>query len=754
LDLFFVNNSFSLFFKKMKKMIFLLMMCFHGLSSWAQQLSGIVLEKKDGQSQALIGASVRWRDTQAGATTDTEGRFKLARKTGQMYLIVSMLGYRSDTLHVMRDDFLTVILRPDNTALDEVSVRAGSTVLDRLNPIQTEIITTKALAKAACCNLSESFETNASVSVSYTDAITGAKQIQMLGLAGNYVQINTENIPNIRGLNTTYGLSYIPGTWVSSIDVSKGAGSVVNGYESMTGSINVELRKPDLSEKWYVNSYVNSQGRGELNLHFAQKLNSRWSTAVLSHGSFLQTNLDLNQDSFLDLPKYAQANVLNRWRYEDKHWMVQLGGKFLYENRLGGQVGFDPTTDRGRGRVYGFGNLTRRYEFFGKTARLFPEKPYQGLGLIVNASQHESNAYFGSRNYTGIQRNIYTNLIYQNILGDTRHTYRTGASFVVDNFQERFIDSTFSRRELVPGFFAEYTYAYPEKLTIVLGGRVDFHNLYGTRFTPRAHVLAHLDEQMSLRLSAGKGWRVPNGIAENFGMLIGARHIQTREAIRPEESWNYGLSLSREFWLNGQKGTLVLDGYRTDFNNQLILDMESADHAYFYNLPGRSFANSWQAEVNYSPVKRMELKLAYRYFDVRNDVRTPRGELVLLSKQFINQDRLLINLGYATRFDKWKFDFTWQWNGRRRIPDASEGHLHSVLSPSVLAPAFSNINAQITRGFKHWELYVGGENLNNFTQANPILSADNPFGPNFDAAMVWGPVIGRMVYMGMRWKMH
>jgi outer membrane receptor protein involved in Fe transport len=298
----------------------------------------------------------------------------------------------------------------------------------------------------------------------------------------------------------------------------------------------------------------------------------------------------------------------------------------------------------------------------------------------------------------------------------------------------------------------EYTETIPDKLVVVLGGRVDFHNLYGTRFTPRFHLKYNLSTNTALRLSAGKGWRMPNAIAENFGMLVNSRQLSVIGVIKPEESWNFGASLSNDFYLFGQKGTLILDAYRTDFQNQLIVDMENSDLVRFYNLKGRSFSNSFQAEVNYSPITRMDVKLAYRVFDVQNDVQTPTGELTLLPKQFVNRDRFLMNLAYATKFDKWKFDFTWQWNGKRRIPNTSEGHVHSLTSPSVFAPAFSNINAQITKAFFKWEMYVGGENLNNFTQKDPILGANDPFGKNFDASMVWGPVIGRMVYVGMRYK--
>ncbi|MFN8356700.1 MAG: carboxypeptidase-like regulatory domain-containing protein [Spirosomataceae bacterium] len=736
--------------KKFFIQVLLLFCCSSNLM--AQNLKGIVFEKKsDGKTEALVGATVRWLNAKTGIITNLEGKFELPKKTENHQLVVSFVGYRADTFMVHSLDYLTVVLQSESN-LQEVTVRSTATSIDRLNPIKTEILTTKALAKAACCNLSESFETNASVSVSYSDAITGTKQIQMLGLAGQYVQINTENIPTIRGLNNTFGLNYIPGTWVTSIDVSKGVGSVVNGPEAMAGAINVELAKPDAPEKLYLNSYFNSFGRGEINLNLAKKINNKWSLGLLTHGSTLQTRLDKNKDGFLDLPLFSQVNGVNRWKYQTERWMAQFGVKALYEDRLGGQstAHWNKAENFVGKPVYAFGSTTKRVEFFSKTAQLFPEKPYKGIGLIINALAHQNDSYFGYRNYSGKQQSLYGNLIYQNIIGTTTHSYKIGSSFLLDDYTERYTDSSFVRREVVPGIFGEYTLAIPEKVTLVLGGRVDFHNLFGTIFTPRAHVLFHLPNDDHLRLSAGKGWRTPNSIAENFGMLVNSRALVFTGKLQPEEAWNFGAGYTHEFELLGQPADLSLDYYYTDFQRSLIVDMENSQYIRMYY--GVQTSHSFQVEANVQPIKNMEIKLAYRRYEVKNDIRTFGNETTLLPKMFVNPDRVLFNIGYATKFEKWKFDFTWQWNGKRRIPDFSNGHVHSASATPVYASAFSNINAQVTKNFKTWAMYVGGENLGNYTQTNPILGSNDPFGSSFDASMVWAPVIGRMVYVGMRYK--
>ncbi|KAA0989845.1 TonB-dependent receptor [Dyadobacter aurulentus] len=730
------------------------LLCLLTISASAQRITGSVNEQVPNSTRLspISGANVYWAGTTQAASTDTSGRFIIPRSAQSNLLVVTFVGFKNDTIKVTGESELQVVLQNDQT-LDEVTVRSGAGSIDRLSPHQTEIITTRALAKAACCNLSESFETNASISVSYSDAVTGSKQIQMLGLSGTYIQTSVENIPSLRGLASTFGLNFIPGTWVQSIDIGKGAGSVVNGYESMTGQINVELQKPDTEEKLYLNTYVNNFGRAELNLNLAHQINKKWSTSLLTHGSTLKNRIDKNGDNFLDLPLYSQINAINRWKYQDEKWMAQFGVKALAEDRMGGQQDFKREM-RGSTDVYGFGAKINRYEFFSKIARLFPEQPYKGLGLIVNASVHDSKSYFGVNNYDGKQKTIYANLIYQSIIGNTNHAYKTGLSYLLDNYDERYRNLSLVRNESVPGAFFEYTYNNLDKFVLVAGGRVDFHNLYGTQWTPRLHLKYSLTDQTTLRASVGTGFRVSNPLAEYYGNLVSSREVFFREPIRPEKSWNYGASLTQDFTIGDMKGNLIVDYYRTNFENQLVADLEDPRFIRFYNLEGKAFANSFQSEVNLTPIKRFELKLAYRLFDVKQSIRNLYDQNVLLPRMMVSRDRVLFNAGYALPYDKWKFDFTVQWNGKKRIPymgSVPDHHVPDNLN-STIAPSFYNLNAQITRTFPKWDVYLGGENLANFRQKNPIIGADQPFGEHFDAGMAWGPVVGRMIYAGLRYK--
>ncbi|RAJ99915.1 TonB-dependent receptor-like protein [Larkinella arboricola] len=725
----------------------------------AQTVTGTVSERVNTQTVPLVGATIYWAGTTVSTTSNAEGKFELPRSGVTNQLVFSFVGFKADTVAVTDQTVLEVILTPQNT-LQEVTVQGASSQIDRISPIQNEIITTRTLAKAACCNLSESFETNASVNVSYSDAVTGAKQIQMLGLSGNYVQTNVENIPTIRGLASTFGLNYIPGTWISSIDIGKGAGSVVNGYESMSGAMNVELQKPDAQERVLANAYVNSFGRVEGNLNLSKPLTEKWSVGFLGHASTLQNRIDQNGDNFLDLPLYNQYNGMVRAKYGTERFMTQFGVRALYEDRTGGQA----TENRSSSPTYRFTNTTKRLEAFSKTARLYPEKPYRGLGLILNAVHHEQNSAFGFTPYDGRQQTLYGNLIYQSIIDNTNHSFKVGASYLLDDYREKYRDTLMTRTESVPGVFGEYTYKYLDKLTLVAGARLDFHNLFGTQFTPRVHAKYDLNPNLTLRASAGRGFRTPNALAENYGYLVSSRTVYFDGKPQAEVSWNYGTSLAQEFTLFGQKASLVLDYYRTDFQNQLIADLEHPRELHFYYLssrstPGakaRSFSNSFQAELNYQPIKRMEVKLAYRLFDVRQSMGMAFGETLLLPRMMVSRDRVLFNAGYALPYDKWKFDFTVQWNGPRRIPYLREGYEHTSYQnmPRENAPGFYNINAQVSKSFRLWEIYLGGENLGNFRQSNPIVGANDPFGRDFDAAArVWGPITGRMIYAGFRYKL-
>ena len=705
------------------------------------------------ENEPLIGATIQILNTNLGTITDIEGNYELPVVHSESKIVFSYVGYVSDTLPALFDQAMNVSLKTDAEKLDEVLIKGNATMVDELKPMHNELITEKELLKAACCNLSESFETNASVDVSIADAVSGAKMIRMLGLDGRYALISREGIPHIRGLASKFGLNYVPGTWIQSIDVGKGAGTVLNGYESMTGQINLEFKKPENSEKWYLNGYANSFGRLEFNVNHASQISEKWSTALLFHGNFLGNEIDGNEDGFMDLPKSRQINMLNRYKFRGDKLVGQIGIQYMFDDNAGGQLGYNFGDDLLTSTMYGYKNTARRFEVFGKAGILFPHTPFKGLGFHYSFAYQDIDGGAGRRLYKGTEKSAYGNLIYQNIIGNTMHQYKTGVSYLFDGFDERFvselntsIDSTFSRNESVPGIYYEYNYMPNDDLTLVAGFRADFHNLYGTYYTPRFHLRYAFSEHLTLRTSAGKGYRTPNAIMENSQVLVSSRQLIIKEEPKPEIAWNYGGSLVVNMEVYQKPLSLVADYFYTNFENQLIYDQDQSSSALFiYNLDGRSFAHSFQFEAQYEISKNLDLKTAYKYYNVQM---TTNGQLQ--QAPYVSRDRFFMNLAYATKYDKWQADLTWVWNGAKRLPDMSDSP--EEYQRDNYSPDFMLLNGQVSRAFRWGNVYFGGENLLNFKQSDPIVDPENPFGNNFDASMVWGPVAGRVIYAGIRYK--
>lgn len=721
-----------------------------------QIVKGIVLEEDSkGNLKPLSGATALWLNTSHGAVTDSAGLFEITPHAENNRLVISYSGYKADTITITKTGELKIILASQKQ-LKEVTViaRQRNTYVSAATPIRTQMMTGNELLKAACCNLSESFETNPSVDVSYNDAVTGSKQIQLLGLSGNYTQLTVENLPGPRGIATPLGLNAVAGPWIESIQLTKGTGSVANGYESIAGQINVELKKPENSEQLLANVYVNDFGKTDLNLNLSKKINKKWSAGLLLHDNFYNNaKLDFNKDGFRDLPTGNTFSLVNRYRFDNGNGlMTQFGFKVFIDDRTGGETAFDPAKDKNTTSHYGLGINTKRYEGFAKIGYIFPEKKYKSIGLQLSAVDNTQDSYFGLTGYDATQKTFYANLIYQSIINNTRHKFRAGASFLHDGYNENFKGVNFNRTENVPGVFGEYTFSPNEKFSAVAGLRADHNNLYGFFVTPRINVRYQPAPLTTIRVSAGRGQRTANIFAENTGVFVSSRNISILNAaagkaygLDAEIAWNKGISIDQKFKLFGNDGLLSLDYFRNDFINQVVVDMEAMHQIKFYNLQGKSFSNSVQAELNIEPVKKLELRLAYRWFDVQT---TYTGELK--ERPLIAKHRAFANLAYAVA--GFKFDYTITYNGKKRMPASVTGHPYHM---GAYSPSYVLMNAQVSKTFGSkypFDVYVGAENLADYFQMDTILGASQPFGSDFDAAMIWGPVNGRMLYAGLRFK--
>ncbi len=718
-------------------------------------VSGIVLtEDSKGNLSPLEGASISWSGSTIGTVSDKSGVFKMPKNENNTKLIVSYTGFQTDSIQITGTGTFQIVLA-SNGQLKGITIQGKPkfSYINNMAAIRSMTINSDDLLKAACCNLSESFETNPSVDVSYSDAVTGSKQIQLLGLAGIYTQLTVENLPGPRGLATPLGLNSIAGPWIESIQLSKGTGSVANGFESIAGQINVELKNPETSEKLYLNGYVNDMGKTDLNLNLAQHIGDRWSTGLLLHDDFLYNKIDFNKDGFRDLPTGNLFSAVNKWTYEDhKGVEIQFGLKALLDNKTGGEMDYD-VADKLTTKSYGLGIKTSRYEGFAKIGYVFPEKKYKSIGLQLSGFDYHQDSYFGLIAYNARQSNFYSNLIYQSIIGNTAHKFRTGLSMTADKYNELYTTQLYKRNEIVQGAFFEYTYTMNEKFNAVAGFRIDHNNLYGWFATPRLNVRYAPVKNTTIRLSAGRGQRTANIFAENMSALVSARTVNiisnsTGKAygLNPEVAWNKGISIDQKFKLFTRDAMLSFDFYRNDFVNQVVADLEDARQIKFYNLTGKSISNSFQSELNFIPAQKLDVRIAYRWFDVKTTYETQ-----LLEKPFTATNRAFINLGYQIK--SWKFDCTVNYNGRKRIPSTKENPIEYQLAD--YSPSYISMNAQVSKSFgknKTWELYAGGENLTNYFQKNVIIAADQPFGKYFDASMVWGPVSGRLFYGGFRYK--
>lgn len=741
-----------------KKITFLLL--FFSFVSYAQEsIKGTV---KDENNQPLFGANVFWQSTTIGTITDENGLFTLRKSDETNALVISYMGFETKKVEAT-DNNLTIILKEVST-LKEVTVSKTkkSTEQSLYKVTNVQIMGQKELLKAACCNLSESFSTNPSIDVNYSDAVTGNRQIKMLGLTSPYILIAEENIPSVRGASQAYGLSFVPGTWVESIQITKGAGSVINGYESISGQINYELIKPLDDIPFFLNAYASQDERFELNTHFNNKFSDKLSSSIFLHGNTRSAKNDMNKDGFLDGPIGKQVNILNRWQYNDaeKGIVSFLNLRYMNDEKQAGQVNFNPDTDKFTTNNWGSEINTEKIEISNKTGYVFPDMPYQSIGFQNSFQSHKQDSYFGLNQYNIHQKSLYSNLLFNSIINNTRNKFTTGINFSYDDYNE-FVavnfNRDFSRIDNSVGAFFEYTYDNSDNLSFIAGARVDNHNRLGTFITPRLHIRYNPWKEGVIRASAGRGKRAANIFAENQQLFASSRQFSILDTngklygLNPETAWNYGLSFIQKFKIAGKDSELVLDYYRTDFQNQAIVDIDAnAQQVLFYNLDGKSFANSFQAEFNIELIRHLNFKTSYKFYDVQSQFQTGQLQRALQAKH-----RYFANLSYETHIkekgQQWKFDFTYNWLGEQRLPTTASNPTAYRLEE--YAPSYAVMNMQVTRTFSSvFEMYVGGENIGNFKQTNGIIQNENPFGTYFDSSMIYGPTFGSMYYVGLRFK--
>ena len=760
----------------------------------AQELRG---EVRDAEGRPLAGASVYWAGTTVGTSADGGGAFRLHRVKGRELLVASFLGYVNDTLRVDAATQQAAFgLRAEGVELEGVVVEAAQSgnFVKRDGIVKGEMISFAGLCKMACCNLAESFENSASVTVGYSDAISGARQIKMLGLAGTYTQILDENRPVMRGLSAPYGLSYTPGMWLNSIQVSKGVASVTAGHDAITGQINLEHRKPTDEERLFVNLYLDDELRPEANIStaFPVSRDGKLSSVLLLHGS-ADTDvrkMDHNGDGFRDLPRSAQFNVANKWLYAaDNGMQIRWGWKYVEESRLGGMLDYRNTRSmrEAMAREWDWERTGGTMPLYGSHIRNRNANGYFKLGMPVGASVYDADAqdekrsnlalvadfdhfdeeaYFGLNDYAGRQNSVSVQAMYNHYF-TCRSSLNVGVQARLDYIRESLLNRTpwidgrtradydWDRNEEEVGAYAEYTYAVRDRFSVVTGLRGDYNAFYDRFFlTPRGHVKWNITPSTTLRASAGLGYRSTNVLTDNIGMLATGRAIVVPELgdlDRLEQALTVGGSLTQTFGLvEPGDATLSFDYFRTQFFHAVVVDQEyDPETIRVYGSSGPSWTDTYQIDFSWSPVERLDLFATFRYTDSEMTIRRSDGRPVQVERPLVSRYKTLLNIQYATKFRRWVFDATAQLNGPARIPTQT-----GDLADSRHSPRYPMFYAQVSRKVGRLDIYVGCENIADYRQEDPILNWENPYDYRFNSMNVWGPLMGRKFYAGLRFNLY
>lgn len=737
----------------MKKYIFIVGLLFPYVL-FSQSVLGKVTSKNN---EPLTGASVYWANTTVGTMTNTNGEFEVTTKNvATKFLIASYIGFKADTIKITDQTSVSFKLK-SSESLKEVVLKGQRTgvIISDVKPIKTEQITQTELGKSACCDLAGCFETQTSVQPQTTNIVTNSKELRILGLSGVYNQVLIDGLPMIQGLSYTYGISSVPGTVVDNIYISKGANSVLQGFESMSGQINVETKDPAETDKLYLNAYMNSFAEKHLNANYAVK-KGKWSNLTALHTVQPANEFDRDNDNILDVPRLTRYMISNKLKYGnniDWGWSSQIGLRFVNEQRIGGQTNFDEKTDKGSTDVYGQTVNINQPEIWTKTGYRFNNQ--HNFVLYASSFYQNQKSYFGTVKYNANQTNFYGNLQYELNYGN--NSLKTGFSFrhlnlgenimFTDNSLQRSYADNYLRNENIAGVFAENTLKLlDEKLTWITGVRVDNHNQFGTKITPRTLLKYDITPNTIIRANIGTGWRTVNFFSENIGLLVSSRDIIFKEPLKPEKALNMGINFTQKFNAKNVTGFFSADYYRTDFQNQIFPDYDTdPTKAIIENFTGKSISNTFQTEIYLNFWRQFEFKTGYSFLDVYREI---NGQKELMP--FNPRHKVVTTLGYKPLSKKYHIDMNAHWYGQQRLPNTQS-------NPSEFQrPGYSKnyivVSAQFTYSLNKFEFYTGCENIFDFRQKQPIIGWQDPSGQFFDTSSVWGPTRGREFYMGVRFK--
>lgn len=723
-------------------------------TAFGQHITGIVT---DIMGKPLVGANIKWENHPIGAVTTTDGTFEIQDIVDSTRILyISYVGFLTEKIIVKNITHWEVQLIEDAT-LQEVNITAKGSATRFANDVaKVEVLGVREIQRAACCSLAGCFSTNSNVEANVTNVVTDAKELRILGLSGVYNQVLVDGLPLIQGLAYPYGPNSYPGTMIEKIFVTKGANSVLQGFESISGQINMEFHQPESAPTLFLNAFANSFGETQYNVNYMVKKPS-WSNLSIAHLTTPATNIDRDKDGFRDIVRTNRISLYNRWSYDNPDkpkWRTYIAVRYLNENREGGLTSFDRKIHRGTSSIYGQNVHMHHGDITTKTNFILNEKT--SIIMLNSAFLHEQESYFGVKHYLGKQFNLTSTLYVDYYYGSQNHNLKAGVSHRHNRLREDvqflepmpFLDyeGQYLTDYDIPGLFVENKLTI-SKFTILTGLRYDHFGSFGWKLTPRLLVRAHLSDDTDIRFNIGKGYRIAHIFSENSSLLAGNRSLQLANDLAPEEAINTGLNFIQNFKWNDISITLSGDAYLTFFQNQIFPDFDKKiNTAIVSNFFGRSISNSYQLENKWIFSQQFDIKVAYNYLEVYRVNEGVREQL-----PFVPTHKWSANTSYSLPNDKWQFDMTYRWIGSKRLPSTSD-YPEQYRLPST-SPSYSQIDFQITRRWKVFQIYGGIENIFDFRQQFPILGYDQPFSEYFDPAFNWGPTKGREFYLGVRYSL-
>lgn len=652
--------------------------------------------------------------------------------------------------------------------LDEVEIdRDPGVRLSKKSVLSKELISEVELRKAACCDLSESFETNASISASFTDAVTGTRQIRLLGLEGPYALYTRGNLQTMGGLSSVLGLALIPGAWIQSIQLTKGPGSVVNGAAAMSGQINYELRPSFTKEKAHFNLFA-GPGRFEQNAIYTWKQSAKWSSNVMVHGRQQLFRWDGNEDGYLDAPLSNHVFIQNAWKHQGANSEAQFGIKASGINNIGGSTLYGTPT---LVPIWSHELQTERYELWAKRGYFLDGGINRSIGTQFSATYQDLNSYFGNRIFTGKERRLYGNLIFQDNILDTRHTLKGGLDANSFSISQQMWENDGSYDGLCTGVYGEYSYVNSpdgEGFSMILGQRIDVLRYYLPFYVPRLH-LKYNSGPWAFRGQASRSWRIATLGPEYMGYMANDRTAvflgngggPITEPIEKSNTYGIGVNWSKDVLFKEMQW--YADIFYTQFANKVVFDFDGSTDTLLIGSPGGSYSNV-QERILYSPYSisaqvggqyelfhRTMIKASYRYQEVKQRDLTAYyasgaiEDYFKLEEVILNVPHLVyLGASYSGRKGM-GIELNATYNSSQRLP---------LVGYAKRSPAFTMLNGQISKEDRAFgQFYIGIQNALNVRQLDPIVGGNLPFDGGFDASIVWGPIMGRQIYAGWRYDL-